>query len=216
MLITVILIAIIIFLFEKQNFYPQKNIIKHLKFVPKNKTLTAKSQEDNNLSELSLEDMMKEFGSNIPVQKSNELLKKMITATPEILETITNRILDEIGKNSVFVFSEAHAIYLFWKGKLEKFLSPDDLKKKLAKLEKKYKGIENFWKEMGDNAPENLRIVPDVLEGESTYALETIDKNGNPMKVYMTDEGMVLKLNNGLLLDRPISLEEATKKISGF
>ena len=214
--IIILLSTLAIFIFEKQNFNPQKNIIKHLKFVPKNKTLTAKSSAEDKLSELNLEDMMKEFGSDIPVQESNELLKKMITATPEILENITNRILNEIGENTVFVFSEAKAIYLFWKGKLEKFLSPDDFKKKLAELERQYKGIESFWKGMGDSAPENLRIVPDVLDGKSTYAMEMLDENGDPLKVYMSDEGIVLRLNNGKILDKPLSVEEASKKISSF
>ena len=160
--------------------------------------------------------MMKEFGSDIPVQESNELLKKMVTATPEILENITNRILNEIGKNTVFVFSEAKAIYLFWKGKLEKFLSPDDLKKKLAELERQYKGIESLWEKMENNAPEDLRIVPDVLDGKSTYAMEMLDENGDPLKVYMTDEGIVLRLSNGKLLDKPLSIAEASKKISSL
>ena len=50
--------------------------MKHLKFVPKNKTLTAKSSTANKLSEFNLEDMMQSFGSNIPVQESSERLKK--------------------------------------------------------------------------------------------------------------------------------------------
>ncbi len=215
-LITILVGILAIFIFEKQNLNPQKNIIKHLKFVPKNKTLTAKSSSEDKLVDLNLEDMMKEFGSEIPVQESNELLKKMITATPEILENITNRILNEIGKNTVFVFSEAQAIYLFWKGKLEKFLSPDDLKKKLAELEQKYKGIESLWENMGENAPEDLSIIPDVLDGKSTYAAEMLDENGDPLKVYMTDEGFVLRLSNGELLDKPLSIAEASKKISSF
>jgi len=215
-LITILLCALTIFIFEKQNINLNKNIIKHLKFVPKNKTLTAKSSAKDKLSELNLEDMMKDFGSEIPVQESNELLKKMITATPEILENITNRILNEIGENTVFVFSEAQAFYLFWKGKLEKFLSPDDLKKKLAELERQYKGIESLWEKMGNNAPEDLRIVPDVLDGKSTFAMEMLDENGDPLKVYMTDEGIVLRLNNGKLLDKPLSIAEASKKISSF
>ena len=206
--------TILIFLFEKQNLHSKKNIIKHLKFVPKNKTLTAKSSNDNKLSEFSLEDMMEEFGSNIPVQESNELLKSMIKSNPKSLENITNKILNEIGEHAVFVFTEAQTIYLFWKGKLEKYLSPNDLKQKLAELERKYKNIENFREQMGENSPKNSRIIPDVLDDKSTYALETLDENGNPLKVYVTDEGVVLRLNNGELLDKPLSIEEATKKIS--
>ena len=205
---------ILIFLFEKQNLNSHKNIIKHLKFVPKNKTLTANSSEDTKLSDLSLEDMMKDFGSNIPIQESNELLKSMIKAAPKSLENITNKILNEIGQNTVFVFSEAQAIYLFWKGKIEKFLSPDELKQKLVDLERKYLEIENLWEEMGENTPKKSRIIPDVLDDKSTYALETLDENGNPLKVYITDEGIVLRLNNGKLLDTPLSIEEASKRIS--
>lgn len=215
-LITILLGILAIFIFEKQNLNPQKNIIKHLKFVPKNKTLTAKTSTEDKLSDFNLEDMMKEFGSEIPVQESNELLKKMITANPEILENITNKILNEIGKNTVFVFSEAQAIYLFWKGKLEKFLSPDDLKKKLAELEQQYKGIESLWEEIGENAPEDLSVIPDVLDGKPTYAMEILDENGDPLKVYITDEGIVLRLSNGKLLDKPLSIAEASNKISSL
>ena len=59
------------------------------------------------------------FESDIPLLESNERLKKMITAPPEILENIANNILQEIGKNTVFVFSEAKSLFLFWKGNLE-------------------------------------------------------------------------------------------------
>ena len=69
---------------------------------------------------------------------------------------------------------------------------------------------------MGENAPENLSIIPDVLEGKSTYSMEMLDENGDPLKVYMTDEGIVLRLSNGQLLDKPLSIAEASKKISGF
>ena len=31
---------------------------------------------------------------------------------------------------------------------------------------------------------------------------------------YITDEGIVLRLNNGKLLDTPLSIEEASKRIS--
>ena len=87
----------LIFFFQNQGQPPEKSLMKHLKFVPKNKTLTAKSSTANKLSEFDLEDMMQSFGSNIPVQESSERLKKMITASPEILENIANNILLEIG-----------------------------------------------------------------------------------------------------------------------
>ena len=191
-----------------------KNLIKHLKFFPKNKTLTADSKTDNKPSEFNMEDMMQEFGSNISVQESNERLKKMITASPQILDKIANSILQEIGENAVFVFSEAQTIYLFWKGKLEKFASPEDLKKKLKQLKQKYKRVESLWKQMGDKTPENVKVVPDVLDGESTYALEMLDKNGDPLKAYMSEEGVLLRLSNGQLLDKPLTPYEAAQKIS--
>ena len=103
--------------------------MKHLKFVPKNKTLTAKSSTANKLSEFDLEDMMQSFGSNIPVQESSERLKKMITASPEILENIANNILLEIGKNTVFVFSEAKSLFLFGKANWKNLLRPRICKK---------------------------------------------------------------------------------------
>ena len=215
-LILIFLGAFVIFLLQKQGTTPRKNIINHLKFVPKNKTLTAKSSTANKLSEVNMDDMMQAFGSNIPVQESNERLKKMVTASPEILDNIANSILQEIGKNTVFVFSEAQTLFLFWKGKLEEFASPEDLNKKLKQLEKQYKNVESLWKKMGDNAPENIKVIPDILDGKSTYALEILDENGDPMKVYMTEEGVLLRLSNGKLLDKTLTPQEATLRISEF
>ena len=213
-LLLIMLGVFIIFLLKMQGPSPGKNLIKHLKFFPKNKTLTADSKTDNKPSEFNMEDMMQEFGSNISVQESNERLKKMITASPQILDKIANSILQEIGENAVFVFSEAQTIYLFWKGKLEKFASPEDLKKKLKQLKQKYKRVESLWKQMGDKTPENVKVVPDVLDGESTYALEMLDENGDPLKAYMSEEGVLLRLSNGQLLDKPLTPYEAAQKIS--
>ena len=148
--------------------------------------------------------------------ESNERLKKMITAPPEILENIANNILQEIGKNTVFVFSEAKSLFLFWKGSLEKFVSVDDLNKKLKKLVNRYSDVKSLWKEMGDKAPENVKVIPDLLDGEATYALEMLDQKGNPMKVYMTEDGVMMRLSNGELLDKPITTEEASQKIAQF
>ena len=213
-LLLILLGIFIIFLLKMQDPSTGKNLIKHLKFFPKNKTLTADSKTDNKPSEFNMEDMMHEFGSNISVQESNERLKKMITASPQILDKIANSILQEIGENAVFVFSEAQTIYLFWKGKLEKFASPEDLKKKLKQLKQKYKRVESLWKQMGDKTPENVKVVPDVLDGESTYALEMLDENGDPLKAYMSEEGVLLRLSNGQLLDKPLTPYEAAQKIS--
>ena len=213
-LLLIMLGIFIIFLLKMQDPSTGKNLIKHLKFFPKNKTLTADSKTDNKPSEFNMEDMMQEFGSNISVQESNERLKKMITASPQILDKIANSILQEIGENAVFVFSEAQTIYLFWKGKLEKFASPEDLKKKLKQLKQKYKRVESLWKQMGDKTPENVKVVPDVLDGESTYALEMLDENGDPLKAYMSEEGVLLRLSNGQLLDKPLTPYEAAQKIS--
>ena len=206
----------LIFFFQNQGQPPGKSLMKHLKFVPKNKTLTAKSSTANKLSEFNLEDMMQSFGSNIPVQESNERLKKMVTASPEILENIANNILREIGKNTVFVFSEAKSLFLFWKGKLEKFASSQDLQKKLRQLDQQYKDVESLWREIGDDAPENVKLIPDFLDGKSTYALEMLDKNGDPMQVYMTEEGVLLRLSNGQLLDKPLTPTEAAQKIADY
>ena len=206
----------LIFFFQNQGQPPGESLMKHLKFVPKNKTLTAKSSTANKLSEFNLEDMMQSFGSNIPVQESSERLKKMVTASPEILENIANNILREIGKNTVFVFSEAKSLFLFWKGKLEKFASSQDLQKKLRQLDQQYKDVESLWREIGDDAPENVKLIPDFLDGKSTYALEMLDKNGDPMQVYMTEEGVLLRLSNGQLLDKPLTPTEAAQKIADY
>ena len=204
----------LIFLFQKQGTTPGESIWKHLKFVPKNKTLTAKSSTVSKLSEFNLEDMMQEFGSKIPLQESNERLKKIVTAPPEILENIANNILRQIGENTVFVFSEAKSFFLFWKGKVEKFASPQDLQKRLRKLDQQYKDIESLWKKIGSKAPETANLIPDFLDGEPTYALEMLDENGNPMQVYMTEEGVLLRLSNGQLLEKPLTPKEAFKKIA--
>ena len=205
-----------LFLSLNQVLPPGKEKMKHLKFVPKNKTLTAKSSTSNKLPEFNLDDMMQMFNSNIPVLESNERLKKLITAPPEIMENIANSILREIGKNAVFVFSEAQSLFLFWKGKLEKFASPEDLQKKLLQLERQYNDVESLWKGMGDNAPEKVKVIPDILDGKPTYALEMLDENGDLMQVYMTEEGVLLRLSNGKLLDKPLTPEEATQKFTKF
>ena len=71
-------------------------------------------------------------------------------------------------------------------------------------------------KEMGDKAPENVKVIPDILDGEATYALEMLDEQGNPMKVYMTEDGVMMRLSNGDFLDKPLTAEEATQKIAQF
>ena len=206
----------IIFLSQYQGLHQKKDLIKHLKFVPKEETISANSPPSNDLSDISMDDMLHGFESDIPLLESNERLKKMITAPPEILENIANNILQEIGKNTVFVFSEAKSLFLFWKGSLEKFVSVDDLNKKLKQLKNRYSEVKSLWKEMGDKAPENVKVIPDILDGEATYALEMLDEKGNPMKVYMTEDGVMMRLSNGELLDKPLTAEEASQKIAQF
>ena len=201
---------------QNQGLHHKKDIIKHLKFVPKEETISANSPPSNDLSDISMDDMLHGFESDIPLLESNERLKKMITAPPEILENIANNNLNEIGKNTVFVFSEAKSLFLFWKGSLEKFVTVDDLNKKLKQLENRYREVKSLWKEMGDKAPENVKVIPDVLDGEATYALEMLDDKGNPMKVYMTEDGVMMRLSNGELLDKPLTAEEASQKIAQF
>ena len=205
-----------IFFSQYQRLNKNKDLIKHLKFVPKEETISANSPPSNDLSDINMDDMLNGFESDIPLLESNERLKKMITAPPEILENIANNILQEIGKNTVFVFSEAKSLFLFWKGSLEKFVSVDDLNKKLKQLENRYSEVKSLWKEMGDKAPENVKVIPDILDGEATYALEMLDEKGNPMKVYMTEDGVMMRLSNGELLDKPITAEEASQKIAQF
>ena len=210
------LVVFLIFFSQYQGINKNKDLIKHLKFVPKKETISASSPSSNDLSDINMDDMLNGLESDIPLLESNERLKKMITAPPEILENIANNILQEIGKNTVFVFSEAKSLFLFWKGSLEKFVSVDDLNKKLNQLEQKYSEVKSFWKEMGDKAPENVKVIPDLLDGEVTYALEMLDEKGNPMKVYMTEDGVMMRLSNGELLDKPLSAEEASRKIAQF
>ncbi len=210
------LIGFLIFFSQYHGLNQKKDFIKHLKFVPKEETISANSPPSNNLSDINMDDMLNGFESDIPLLESNEHLKKMITAPPEILENIANNILQEIGKNTVFVFSEAKSLFLFWKGSLEKFVSLDDLNKKLRQLEKRYSEVKSLWKEMGDKAPENVKVIPDILDGEATYALEMLDEKGNPMKVYMTEDGVMMRLSNGDFLDKPLTAEEATQKIAKF
>ena len=66
------------------------------------------------------------------------------------------------------------------------------------------------------NIPENVKIIPDILDGEATYALEMLDEKGHPMKVYMTEDGVMMRLSNGELLDKSITAEEASQKIAQF
>ena len=163
-----------------------------------------------------MDDMLNGFESDIPMLESNERLKKMITAPPEILENIANNILQEIGKNTVFIFTETKSFFLFWKGNLEKFITLDDLNKKLKHLENRYSEVKSLWKEMGNKAPDNVKVIPDILDGEATYALEMLDEKGEPMKVYMTEDGVMMRLSNGDFLDKPLTPEEATQKIAQF
>ena len=69
---------------------------------------------------------------------------------------------------------------------------------------------------MGDKAPENVKVIPDMLDGEETYALEMLDDKGNLMKVYMTEDGVMMRLSNGEFLDKPLTAEEASQKIAQF
>ena len=210
------LAGFIIFFSQYQGINQKKDLIKHLKFVPKEETISATSPPSNDLSDINMDDMLNSFESDIPLLESNERLKKMITASPEILENIANDILHEIGNNSVFIFSEAKSFFLFWKGSIEKFVSVDDLNKKLKKLENKYSEVKSLWENMGDKAPENVKVIPDFLDGEATYALEMLDEKGNPMKVYMTEDGVMMRLSNGELLDKPLTADEASQKIAQF
>ena len=90
------------------------------------------------------------------------------------------------------------------------------MQKKLQQLDQQYKEVESLWRKIGDNAPENVRLIPDILDGKSTYALEMLDENGDPMQVYMTEEGVLLRLSNGQLLDKPLTLTETAQKIADY
>ena len=83
-------------------------------------------------------------------------------------------------------------------------------------MERQYSYLESLWKGMGDNAPEKVKVIPDILDGKPTYALEMLDENGDLMQVYMTEEGVLLRLSNGKLLDKPLTPEEATQKFTKF
>ena len=43
-----------------------------------------------------------------------------------------------------------------------------------------------------------------------------LDENGDIMQVYMTEEGVLLRLSNGKLLDKPLTPKEATQKFTKF
>ena len=43
-----------------------------------------------------------------------------------------------------------------------------------------------------------------------------LDENGDPMQVYMTEEGVLLRLSNGQLLDKPLTPTEAAQKIADY
>ncbi|GIT70336.1 MAG: hypothetical protein Ct9H300mP28_01500 [Pseudomonadota bacterium] len=75
-------------------------------------------------------------------------------------------------------FQKQNLYFSSGKAVLKNFFPVDDLNKKLKQLENRYREVKSLWKEMGDKAPENVKVIPDVLDGEATYALEILTTKG--------------------------------------
>ena len=108
-----------------------------------------------------------------------------------------NRVLDELGSDTVFSFIDAGKVYLYWKGKLQEFTNKLELQTILHKLAKQYQKLQDSMKDLQD-VPYESNIVPKTLQGEQIYALEWKDKNGHSLGyMYSNTDGVQLRLPNG-------------------
>jgi hypothetical protein len=98
-------------------------------------------------------------------------------------------------------------------GELEQFTNPQQVRKALENLERRLKRIRSLFTEIGAN-PKNSRVVPDLVDGEPTYALESVTADGEPIRIYVDGEGVRLRLSNGQFMPQKLSPKAARERLS--
>ncbi len=188
-----------------------KEEFKPLKFNPKGKTLTPRSSSDEP-QQIELKDMMSGFNLGIPVIKPDEKLRQLISESPDKAKKLAHDMFKELGRDIGFAFAEANAYFLYWKGRLSRFASTREMREVMRGLEKQKRDLQKLLRDWSGEIPEDAKIIPETLNGEPVYTLEMLDENGEPIQVYMSGDGVRLRLSNGSFLEKEYRRDEALKR----
>ena len=188
-------------------------MIKRLKFNPKGTTLTADSPENSKIKSGGLEAMLASFNLDFGIKDADPRMLRLKDAKGSERQSLINELLEEFGQEARFLFANAKGIALFWMGKLEQFANPQQARKALENLERRLKRIRALFTEVGAN-PKNSRVVPDLVDGEPTYALESVTAKGEPVRMYVDGEGVRLRLSNGQFMPQKLSPQAARKRLA--
>lgn len=192
---------------------PQPPPIKRLKFNPKGTTLTADSPEQSKLQSGGLDTLLASFDLDFGIKDADPRMLRLNDAKGSERQSLINELLEEFGQEARFLFANAKGTALFWMGELEQFTNPQQVRKALENLERRLKRIRSLFTEIGAN-PKNSRVVPDLVDGEPTYALESMTADGEPIRIYVDGEGVRLRLSNGQFMPQKLSPKAARERLS--
>jgi len=187
--------------------------IKRLKFNPKGTTLTADSPENAKTQSGGLEAMLASFDLDFGVEDADPRMLRLNDAKGAERISLINELLEEFGQEARFLFANAKGTALFWMGEVEQFANPQQVQQALQSLERRFKRIRNLLTDVGAN-PKNSRVVPDLVDGKPTYALESVTAEGEPVRMYVDGDGVRLRLSNGQFLPDKLSPEAAHKRLA--
>lgn len=187
--------------------------IKRLKFNPKGTTLTADSPEPSKSQSGGLDALLASFDLDFGVEDADPRMLRLNDAQASERQSLINELLEEFGQEARFLFANAKGTALFWMGEIEQFANPQQVRKALEKLERRLKRIRSLFTDVGAD-PKHSRVVPDLVDGEPTYALESVTAEGEPVRMYVDGEGVRLRLSNGQFMQQKLTPEAARKRLA--
>jgi hypothetical protein len=157
--------------------------------------------------------MLASFNLDFGIKDADPRMLRLKDAKGSERQSLINELLKEFGQEARFLFANAKGTALFWMGELEQFANPQQARKALENLERRLKRIRALFTEVGAN-PKNSRVVPDLVDGEPTYALESVTAKGEPVRMYVDGEGVRLRLSNGQFMPQKLSPQAARKRLA--
>jgi predicted lactoylglutathione lyase len=122
----------------------------------------------------------------------------------------TRSFLEELGKDANFLFTQAGAYFLFWKGEVKRMLTTGELQQMLTRLKAQTEELKTLVQQFGSD---RSRIVPETLDGEPVYALEVESADGETVQLYTNAEGVRMRMSNGQFLEESLSPAEARSRL---
>lgn len=188
----------------------QQQPLKPLKFEPKGNTLSARNPSSQDPQQIKLEETINLFGLDLSTRQDDSRLMALTQGSEAERNSATRSFLEELGKDANFLFTQAGAYFLFWKGEVKRMLTTGELQQMLTRLKAQTEELKTLVQQFGSD---RSRIVPETLDGEPVYALEVESADGETVQLYTNAEGVRMRMSNGQFLEESLSPAEARSRL---